>query len=902
MDPQRFRKIEQLYHAALDCDPAGRRAFLAEACGTDEELLREVESLLDRPLLHSTITSLAPGARLGPYEVGLRLGAGGMGEVFRAVDTRLGRAVALKIARKEFGSRFEREARAIAQLNHPHICTLFDVGPNYLVMELVEGETLAALLKKGPLPVDLVLQYGVQMADALAVAHAKGIVHRDLKPSNVMVAGNGVKLLDFGLAKMAAPGEDLTNTLSNVMVGTPAYMAPEQFEGKEATPQTDLFALGLILYEMISGRVPCPGASLGSMLASNAEIQMRAPSQLRRGTPPKLDLMILRLLERSPQRRIQTAQEVLEQLRELRQPARKNVPLYAAALLGMVLVAAAGWWVAGRRESNLTAISEFVRLTNFPDSVHSPALSKDGRMLAFLRGPIGFLEGAQQIYLKPLPDGQPLALTQDTAYKMAPAFSPDGSRIVYSSGNWSSFSVPISGGKPELTMTNAAALRWIGPNQILFSELRDGFHMGLVTASGSRADPRTVYFPESSQGMVHFSELSPDGKSVLAVEMVNAIWQPCRLVPFSGSGAGRQVGPPASLCTAATWSPDGQWMYFAAEVAGETHLWRQRFPDGPPEQLTAGVNQEWTVAADPDGRSLIAAVGNRQSTVWFHDAKGDRPVSVEGYAFRPLLSPDGSHVYYLVRKSARGSIWSGELWSVDIDSGVSRHLLPEFLVQHYRVSRDNRTIVFDALDQSGRSKVWIASPDGSRPPRKVTTENDAEDAHPFLGESGNIYLVRSSGNQRSLLRISPDGAATERLRDVSGQYPVNLSPDEQWIAFWEGGRGAILYPVNGGPARDLCRCNAGPIFQDSSRVAWSGDGKFLVVNSGGSMSGLGTVAIPWRGADALRPGPLPVGPDLLRQPGAIHLSEISVAPGPTMATYAFARTAEQSNLYRLRLK
>src|SRR5712691_4820420 len=218
MTPERFRQIEALYHSARDLEPDQRGAFLTEACRGDEGLRREVEALLgqdglqgplERPavevaanlLADATVTQVAVGTQLGPYKIESPLGAGGMGQVYKARDTRLGRAVAVKIANQQFNERFEREARAISALNHPHICTLYDIGPNYLVMELVEGETLAARLKKGPLPMELVLRYGAEIADALAAAHAKEIVHRDLKPANIMVTKSGVKVLDFGLAK-----------------------------------------------------------------------------------------------------------------------------------------------------------------------------------------------------------------------------------------------------------------------------------------------------------------------------------------------------------------------------------------------------------------------------------------------------------------------------------------------------------------------------------------------------------------------------------------------------------------------------------------------------------------------------------------------------------------------------
>ena len=236
-----------------------------------------------------------PGTQLGPYTIEAPLGAGGMGQVYKARDTRLGRQVAIKILAEQFGDRFEREARAISALNHPHICTLHDIGPNYLVMELVEGETLAARLKKGSLPVDLVVRYGVQTADALAAAHAQGIIHRDLKPANIMATKSGVKVLDFGLAKDTR--SDDTLTAANAVMGTPAYMAPEQLEGKPCDARTDIYAMGLVLYEMATGkRLP------------------QEASPLLEDLPEKLSHVIERCLARDPESRWQTAQDVKAEL------------------------------------------------------------------------------------------------------------------------------------------------------------------------------------------------------------------------------------------------------------------------------------------------------------------------------------------------------------------------------------------------------------------------------------------------------------------------------------------------------------------------------------------------------------------------------------------------------------
>src|SRR5258708_32161235 len=276
MSPERIQQIEELYHAARERTDGERAALVAR---TDPELRREVELLraqptsgdfLDRPeiqnapelLEDSTVIALAAGVSLGPYRIEDKLGEGGMGEVFRAVDTRLGRAVAIKTTHERFSARFESEARAISSLNHPNICTLHDVGPNYLVMELVEGETMAARLKNGPLPVKTALLYSSQILAALAEAHGKGIVHPDIKAGNIMISKFGIKVLDFGLAKL---DQDDTVTARGMVMGTPAYMSPEQKEGKPADARSDIYSFGCVLHEMLTGaRVGSQGRRIPS--------------------------------------------------------------------------------------------------------------------------------------------------------------------------------------------------------------------------------------------------------------------------------------------------------------------------------------------------------------------------------------------------------------------------------------------------------------------------------------------------------------------------------------------------------------------------------------------------------------------------------------------------------------
>jgi predicted Ser/Thr protein kinase/predicted esterase len=319
MDKERWRKVEELYHAARALSSQRQSVFLNEL---DPELRREVEQLLaengshfDRPgwnpVSEVTATIFQPGTRLGRYEIEALLGAGGMGQVFRARDTQLGRTVAIKTSSEVFRDRFQIEARAISALNHPHICTLYDAGPNYLVMELVEGESLSARLKKGQLSRDEVLRYATEIAEALSEAHAHSIVHRDLKPANIMLTRHGAKVLDFGLAKML---QESGITQARVALGTPAYMAPEQVTGREATAATDLFALGLTIYEMAAGKLPVPGASLGQTLAIGAPTSITPLSTQRADLPAALDGLVRDLLAADPAQRPSSAVEVVQRL------------------------------------------------------------------------------------------------------------------------------------------------------------------------------------------------------------------------------------------------------------------------------------------------------------------------------------------------------------------------------------------------------------------------------------------------------------------------------------------------------------------------------------------------------------------------------------------------------------
>jgi eukaryotic-like serine/threonine-protein kinase len=335
MNQQRWRQIEEIYHKALEQEPSQRAVFLAGACREDADLRREVESLLAQSAatetmvdqsawaaageLASTRTILNPGEKLGPYEIVGLLGAGGMGEVYSALDTRLGRKVAVKVCQERFSGRFEREARLISALNHPNICTLYDVGPNFLVTELVEGETLRDLLRRPP-SLDRCLEIAKQVLEALRAAHGAGVVHRDLKPQNIMVRLDGyVKVLDFGLAKRAPVSGEVRGqstatevSLPGQIVGTVAYMSPEQIRGQEVDQRSDLFAFGIVLYEMAARRHPWPRPSAVDTLHA---ILHDDPPALDGDSPSaELASIVHKLLCKHPAERYPSAEAVLEAL------------------------------------------------------------------------------------------------------------------------------------------------------------------------------------------------------------------------------------------------------------------------------------------------------------------------------------------------------------------------------------------------------------------------------------------------------------------------------------------------------------------------------------------------------------------------------------------------------------
>lgn len=545
----------------------------------------------------------------------------------------------------------------------------------------------------------------------------------------------------------------------------------------------------------------------------------------------------------------------------------------------------------------------YTQLTDFTDSAAAPALSPDGRMVAFIRGGGSFLT-SDRIYVKMLPNGETRRVTDDDRLKYGLAFSPDGSEIAYTVlelSGFSTYEVSALGGEPHLLLSNAAGLVWLDPQRLLFSEIRSGIHMGTVTSTATRADLREIYFPEHERGMAHYSFPSPDRRWALIVEMNGSGgWGPCRLVGLEGKNASRPVGP-TGACTSAGWSPDGGWMYFTTTVEGQSHIWRQRFPAGGPEQITFGPTEENGLAVDPGGHALITSVGVHESSIWIHDWSGDRSLSSEGEVAGqspPVFSRDATVLYYLLRlKEGAGA----ELWRTVVNSGQSEAVFPGVSMIAFDVSADGKWVVYESAEPGGKTQLWLA-PMGLSAPAKEVGVSGARS--PRFGARGQILFQLTEGNANYLEQMNRDGSHRSKVLP----YPIldfqGLSPGGRWVMAAvpktpeRSLPTMVAIPLDGGAPRRICVAYCKP--------RWSTDGRFLFVSvKEPSSTSVGrSLAIPVGPGESL--ALLPVGGIApLAEPSAVRGAETvgrgELVPGSGPGQYAWVNTTVHRNLYRISL-
>jgi Tol biopolymer transport system component len=831
--------------------------------------------------------TLTPGTRLGPYEIFATLGSGGMGEVYRAKDTRLGREVAVKVlpqhlsANTEVRTRFEREAKTISSLSHPHICTLFDVGregdTDYLVMELVEGETLAQRLAKGALPAAEVLRLGAQIADALDRAHRAGVIHRDLKPGNVMLAKSGAKLMDFGLAR-ASVGAGPTSSSGSVMatltqsptmaspltaegaiVGTFQYMAPEQLEGKEADARADLWALGCVLHEMATGRRAFDGRSQASLITSIMSSEPALVSSLAPAAPPALDRVVRGCLAKDAADRIQSAHDVRLQLQWIAEQgslsgsfagapaararlARGREPLAwgAAALFAVAALVAGFLGVRGGGgdvrllRATLTMPAD-VALAITGDDAGPPALSPDGGMLAF--GAAGRGSGIR-IWLRSLDDlsVRPLPGTEGGAY---PFWSPDGRSLgFFADGDLKR--IDLAGGA-VLRLCDAKNGRggtWSRDGVIVFAA--DWVSaLFQVPASGGAPSPVTTLDSLRGETTHRWPLFMPDGKHFLylaanhaAADTSAALW----FASLDGRVRQRLMSSPSNAVFAA-----GRLLFVR-----DSTLLAQRFDPNKGRLMGAPMTTReivqfdattWRamVTASESGVLVYGPGGNQGAFRVTQYDRGGRVLGTLGTAgnhFCVRLSPDGSRAVVETQHTP-----NADLWIYNLSSGAGTRIAadPEDDSQP-SWSPDGSQIAFATRRDGKQYRVDAVRADGSAPPR-VLVDDPATDIWALQWIEGGRALLAGRGSfqdgQDDELWLHPlDGRAPRLLIPAStGCTTAQLSADGRWLAYDSRVSGRAEVYVISMPMAGADSLGAGGRWQVSAEggtnPVWSRDGREL---------------------------------------------------------------------------
>jgi len=805
--------------------------------------------------------SLSVGQRLGPYEILAPIGEGGMGEVWKARDTRLDRIVAVKVSQDNFSERFEREARAIAALNHPHICTLHDVGPNYLVMELVEGDNL-----KGPLPIEKAIEYAGQILEALDHAHRKGITHRDLKPANILVTKQGIKLLDFGLAKLKpAPLKETDATLTQALskpltrdgqiLGTLQYMSPEQLHGKDADARSDLFSFGCVLYEMVTGKRAFDGQSAASVIA--AILERPAPS-VADVAPQALDRVLKRCLEKDPDKRFQNALDLKSALQSAMLaagettsstaiPARSHSRLGYAGWIAAALLAVAAGTLLWMRYAGPKPVAEQVQF-QIPapenSTIDSFALSPDGRILAFVAGdrlwirpldsieahPLPGTEGAERPFWSPdsqfvafdaqsklkkiAASGGPAQILCDVKAAYGGTWNRDGVIVLPLSFNSGLFRVPASGGTPM-----PLALDSFGrtTSQIVPEFLPDGRHVLYWTGSGTPAlyvgsldgapgkrlilDPgKANYVPAADAG-------GPDGYLVFrrGDTLMAQGFDPNRLNLVGAASPIAEKIAGTSIWPAFHASANGTLVYSQSSGSGAVQLvWRDRA--GKQLGLFGPPGTYETFRLSPDEKRVVFANGKSTPDVWVLD-------SVRGVitrlTFDPAIddpamwSPDGLRIVWASNRSGAFDLYIKPANGAGADRLLTKMGTSNGWPEDW--SQDGRFLINQLPGAKTGQDLWIA-------PQSSNNETAAEKPFPYLQSEFDeqhgrfspdghwvVYVSNESGRDEIYVQSFPVSGAKFQISAGGGREP-QWPKDGKEIFYIAEDRTLMAVPVKlGGP-------------------------------------------------------------------------------------------------------
>jgi eukaryotic-like serine/threonine-protein kinase len=907
-DAGSWHRVKTLLDAALDRAPTERAAFLREMCDGDAALQTEVESLLDahgragsfaeKPAIHvlggaatreergftTRVSAMHAGDRFGAYEIGSRIGAGGMGEVYRARDTALGRDVAIKVlpnaflADPERRARFTREARILAALNHPNVGAIYGLeeidGVRGLVLELVDGPTLEERLQTGPMSVTETLAVARQIADALDAAHQQTIVHRDLKPANVKITLAGlVKILDFGLAKAAvgeSAGQDLSISLGagagatreGMLVGTAAYMSPEQARGKPVDKRTDVWAFGCVLFEMLTGRMAFPGETLSDTVVAILE---REPdwSRLPDATPPAIRKLLRRCLEKEPKQRLHDmADGRLEIDDALTAPVTAMGPVpprtrwrlavaWGLSLIVSVLVAGGFVWRITTRPVGHPSPAGVVRFAiTLPagetlgfigkDDNTSLALSPDGRTLAYVAGP------RLQLYIRTL-DGlnsKPLPGTQGAD---VPSFSPDGQWLAFVADNELK-KISLAGGPPVTLVTlgtfgGVFGASWAADGTIVFAPMRPPPRAGLLRVSANGGTPRAVTGLAANEGPPRWPEMLPDGKTVLySATPADGVWSSDSTIYAQSLETGKRRAVVKGVV--AHYLATGDLVYTQSdtlfvvpfdlarlEIAGDPVPVVQGF------QLAHATGPQ--ISVSQAGHIAYASAGAvRGLMLVFIDRTGkERKINVpnEEYAW-PRLSPDGHRLAMSIQAD------KPDLWVYDFSRDTLTRFTSERINNFPLWTPDGQWLTFNSRNSSEPANIYWKPADGSLREQRLL-KSDHWNTPASWSPDGRILAFVDTD-------LTKQGSAEFTRQDISWQSrddhdhphpflqtkfveiaPV-FSPDGQWLAYAsdESGRMEIYvrpFPGPGGKWQISNDGGTGPV--------WPRDAHELFYRSGDAM-------------------------------------------------------------------
>ncbi len=858
MNPERWQKVKQIYQSALEVAPAGREIFLRDKCTGDEALLQEVRSLLnqesrsplDSPALDGAARVLAQeqsskdqpdlvGQILQHYRIQEKIGEGGMGVVYRARDEHLKRDVAIKVlppelvADPERKRRFVQEARAASALSHPNIVTIHDIasdaGRDFIVMEYVAGKTLAQKIGRKGMKLGDALKCAIQIADALATAHAAGIVHRDLKPANILVTESGqVKVLDFGLAKLTQPlnGERANSSSAALsteegrIMGTAAYLSPEQAEGKAVDARSDIFSFGSVLYEMLAGRRAFQGESSASVMAEILKIE---PTQLTRLIPHQLQMIIGRCLRKDPARRFQHMDDIKIALEDLfresesgKQEKADSVQSRPRRRYAMWTLAAAILILAGgsvfiyfQRMSKEAPSVSVVPLTSYQNVQQTPSFSPDGSRVAFSWN--GDKGDNFDIYIKPLGQGPARRLTTDPSPDVTPTWSPDGNWISFNRGGFTYLISPEGG--PERKLAPGSAFSWTPDGKFLAINLREAedkpYRIYLVSVeTGEKTDPLTS--PQSGSYGDTIPVISPDGRRLAFLRFLgyNNSIDDIYILPMADSrprGEAWRLTNDNRAAGGLSWTPDSREIVFWSTSAGRRSLFRIAVtPGAEPQRIPGTDDWRWSTISRGTPSRLVYARSSINENIWRMrmaangDAGGtpERLIASVGQEMDPQFSPEGERIAF--RSDRSGYV---EIMVSDSD-GSNPVPLTSFKGTRQagapRWSPDSRRIAFDSQGPNGLN-IFVIDADGGSP-RQVTA-GDWTDLRPSWSRDGLwIYYGSSrSGSYQIWKSSASDGSVQQVTRD--GGFESFESLDGQTLFYTKGGYrtpGLWSVPVKGG--------------------------------------------------------------------------------------------------------